>query len=137
MEYEVLATVHKGQIVVPDAFHEAVALFPDGDVILSLRRAYATRSKLQNRYYWGALVDPIANHCGMSPADLHEALKQKFLPVNVVWHGNGVLADDGVVIGGTTTTLSIRQFGDYCDAIRVWAAEFLLLDLEAMPDDGQ
>lgn len=107
---------------------------PGALVYLRLETARATRSVRANRYYWGVLVDAIAEHTGYAPEEMHEILKAKFLPKAVsIRNGNGRIVAE-YVIGGTTTTLTAKEFAIYCDRIRLWALEELGV---AVPDpDG-
>ena len=94
----------------------------DGELLITIERAHATRSLAANAYYWAVIVHILSEHTGYSPDDMHAILKAKFLPKKLaVMDGNGVIVDE-LVIGGTTTTLNKIQFGDYLEAIRVWAA---------------
>ena len=50
-------------------------------VELILRKQKSKRSDQQNRYYWGVVIEILANHCGYEAEEMHEALKIKFQ-----WH---------------------------------------------------
>lgn len=107
------------------AFDEAMASLKDGEYIFSLERARATRSLEQNAWYWGVIVEEISKLTGYTPDEVHEVLKAKFIPKKLaVAKGNGEIVDE-FVIGGSTTKLNKLEFGEYCEAVRRWAAETL------------
>lgn len=92
----------------------------DGDYEMRLERKKATRSHQQNRLYWGVILRALADHTGYSTDELHEICKAKFLPKRLaVADGNGEIVGE-FVIGGTTTTLSTKEFTEYLDAVTEW-----------------
>lgn len=97
----------------------------DGAVEIAIRRRYATRSHEQNRFYWGVLVDALSEATGYTPPEIHALCKAKFLPKRLaVQDRNGRLAGE-FVLGGTTRSLTVGEFGDYCRAIESWMTEDL------------
>lgn len=97
----------------------------DGEVLVAVTRRKASRSQQQNRWYWGVIVELLSEHTGYTPDEVHEVLKAKFLPKRVALaDGNGEVKGE-FVIGGTTTTLDKLAFGEFCEAIRTWAADEL------------
>ena len=136
------------------AFKSAMQELKDGEVFVTVQRARATRSLAQNAYYWGVVVELISEDSGHTPDEIHEYLKQRFLPKRLaIANGNGVVAEtepkglfrrvaqflfghestapDTVVIGGSTTRLNKIEFGEYVSDIQRWAAEELDI---VMPD---
>lgn len=115
----------------------ALGRMRDGEVLITIARHHATRSLQQNRWYWGVIVELLAEHTGYTPDEIHEVLKAKFLPKKIALaDGNGEIQGE-YVIGGTTTRLNKLEFGEYCEAIRRWAAEELAVvipDPEALGD---
>lgn len=106
-------------------FGERLRRMRDGEVIVTIQRARATRSIQQSRWYWGVIVDLLSEHTGFSPEEMHDVLKAKFLPKKLaVTDGNGEIQGE-FVIGGSTTKLNKLEFGEYCERIRQWAAEEL------------
>jgi hypothetical protein len=71
------------------------------------------RSDPQNRYWWGVVVAVLADHCGYSSDEMHDALKFKFLRDE---------AEQGplVKVRGTST-LSTAEFAKLIDDVRLWA----------------
>lgn len=108
-----------------EAFDARLLRFPDGEVLARIEVAKAARSRQQNRWYWGQIVQLISNHTGFTPDEMHEVLKAKFLPKTLaIANGNGEVIGE-YVIGGTTVSLGKNEFGEYCEGIRGWAAECL------------
>lgn len=114
-----------------DAFEQAVKQFKDGPVTLSLERLHATRSEQQNRWYWS---DPFMGAIGRQVGELskrhaHELCKQLFnARVIVLCDSNGVIVGEHA-IAESTTRLNKLTFGEYCEAIRTWAAQELHIDI--------
>jgi hypothetical protein len=102
-----------------------LARMKDCEGVITFEPRKAARSVLQNRYYWGVVVDLLSDHTGFSPEELHEILKAKFLPKKLaVCDGNGEVQGE-FVIGGSTAKLNKLEFGEYVERIRQWAAESL------------
>jgi hypothetical protein len=113
------------QIVRSNVFSAQLSMLRDGPVDISVGRQKATRSQVQNSWYWSCLVGMVADHTGYSPQEIHEIYKGKFLPKTLALQdGNGEIKGE-FVIGGTTTKLTPEEFAEYCDRIRQWAAETL------------
>jgi hypothetical protein len=101
----------------------------DGEVLITIERAYATRSKAQNDYYHAVVVDRVAgNFSGrlgrrVTPKEAHELLKAQFLPHELARTGQNGSLMNGLVIGGSTAKLNKLQFIEYLETIIGWAAE--------------
>ncbi len=102
-----------------------LAMLRNGPVEITIRRRFATRSQAQNNFYWVALVQPIADHTGYPPSVVHQLLKAKFLPRTVAVHDRNGTIQGEYVLGGTTRTLTVGEFADYCRAIETWVTEEL------------
>lgn len=108
----------------------------DGEVRISVERLTATRSHLQNRWYWGVIVDLLSQHTGYTADEMHDVLKAKFIPKRIaVADGNGRVRGE-FVIGGSTARLDKIEFGEYCEHIREWAADELGVVIPD-PDTGR
>lgn len=125
-----LAVTKDGRLLIQNrrAFDEAVSrLNPEWQLEVTVKRQRATRSTLQNRYYWGVVIDALVRHCdhNYTPDEMHEICKAKFIPKTLaVCDGNGEVVCE-YVFGGSTRRLNTEQFGDYMETIRQWAAESL------------
>lgn len=107
-------------------FDQQIAQLREGwEVEVAVTRRRATRSLPQNAYYWGVVVELIAEHTGYTPDEIHDICKAMFIPKRLaVQDGNGEIVGE-YVIGGSTRTLNKVQFGEYVEAIRRWAADTL------------
>ena len=113
------------RIVRAHLFAEQLAGLREGPVEIRIERKRATRSVEQNAWYWSCLVGLVAEHTGYTPDEIHELYKAKFIPKRLaVADGNGEIVGE-FVIGGSTTKLSTKEFTEYAEAIRQWAAETL------------
>lgn len=89
-----------------------VGLGDDIKVEVTVRKWRRQRSHEQNRYYWGVIIDMLGNYFGYEPEEMHEALKFKFLRKT----------DGPLETVRSTTDLTTKEFSDYCDGIKRWAA---------------
>lgn len=84
-----------------------------------------TRSLLQNRYYWGVVIAMLAKEIGYTPEVMHEYMKETFLSPSYLGMPDG----EGIKFYPSTKTLSRKEFDDYIQRIRIWADDFLSLDI--------
>lgn len=120
-----------------DAFNRGLGQLPDGEYLLTVDKAHATRSLSANAFYWGVVIEAIARHTEQPADDIHEYCKQHFLPRKLALADkNGELHDDGTVIGGSTAKLNKTEFYEYCEQIRTWALDFFGLDIPT-PDQRE
>lgn len=91
----------------------------DGTVDVLVRPSRKPRSNQENNYYWGVIVQMIADHLGLSPEDVHHELRRMFLR-----------KDDGTkafAITRSTTELFTVEAEDFYSKCRMWAAQELNL----------
>lgn len=85
-----------------------------GEYVLTIKKRSKPRSLNENSYYHGVIVKMIAEYCGYTPEEAHDALKWEFL------------RKDGVIPTiRSTTDLSTIEFEEYCSKIRMWASKEL------------
>lgn len=97
----------------------------DGPVTITVERKRATRSLIQNAYYFGVILRLLSEHTGYTVDELHDYCKQRFNAKTVLVQNDlGVIVDEQR-IGQTTTKLNRVTFGEYCESIRQWAASDL------------
>jgi hypothetical protein len=116
--------IRKGKLCIKDAggFSAQLARFRDGAVQITVERKFATRSTVQNAWYWACVVGLVADHTGYTPDEIHEIYKAKFIPkAMAIADGNGEIVGE-VVLGGSTTRMDTVEFSDFCERIREWAA---------------
>ncbi len=91
--------------------HEGLA------VEVTLKKPRSQRSLKQNRAYFGIIVQAVAEHCGYSKDEAHEALAFKFLRVGE--------PDALLPTRRSTTSLSTQEFEAYSAQCKQFAAEEL------------
>lgn len=78
----------------------------DGAITIRVSRQHALRSGQQNRWYWGVIVQLLADHTGYTADEIHEVLKAKFIPKHLALADRNGEVKGEFVIGGTTTTMN-------------------------------
>lgn len=122
----------KGELVLSDpaGWRADVSRHKGRDVFVTVVRQQHQRSPNQNKYYWGVVVEEIANYIGESREETHELLKQAHLPERPI----ELLDGKHLTMPPTTKTLNVEEFAAYVERCKRWAAEFLGL---VIPDAGQ
>jgi hypothetical protein len=95
-------------------------------VELTVEKLKHPRSQGQNRYYWGVVIHEVAKHTGHDPEQIHELLKQMFSPK---WHYPNGGSLETLGIPTSTTRLDTLEFTEYTEKCRIWANEFLGLQI--------
>ena len=93
-------------------------------VQVTVEKIKHSRTLQQNKYYWSVVVKLIAQHTGHDSEQIHELLKQMWSPK---WH-----PFPNQNIGGiptSTTRLDTLEFVEYTEKCRMWANEFLGLNI--------
>jgi len=103
-----------------EKFYEDLKRFEGRPCYFTLSELKRSRSNNQNRYYWGVVIEIIGRELGYHPEEVHEVLKNQFLPVRTLSIG-----DDEYKISGSTAKLSTKEFEDYLERVRTWAASNL------------
>lgn len=131
-----------GAIVLPKRLAAEVrTMFAGKDFTVVFRAAIKQRSSDQNRYYWGFVLPMLASafkDAGNdispdSPDDLknlHEFLKQRFLPPRILADARG----EGHELPPSSAALNTADFAEYTDKVRQFAAEYFSLNI---PDPGE
>ena len=105
-----------------DRMKEYVRSFKNDDkILITIKKFRATRSYLQNNYYWGVVLELLSEHIGDTPEGIHEDMKLEFNP--------RVSPTTGKTTGGSTRTLNTQEFKDYLKRIQYWAATFHNLNI--------
>jgi hypothetical protein len=97
----------------------------DTEVIVTVERAHATRSLLSNSLYWAGYVNPVAEHTGYSPKQIHRLFKRMFLPkerIEIVNSRTGVVYEEDFE-QLTTTTLTKFEFSEFLNEIQEWVID--------------
>lgn len=120
-----LCWIRQGRLCIEDQARFGIYLAGLGNEQMELvvRKVKKERSSPQNKYYWGVVVDLIAEHTGTERMLMHEILKNRFLS-KVVY----IKTKDGVeesVVGQSTVELKTDEFEKYLESVRQWAADKL------------
>ena len=91
--------------------------FADAKVRIVLEKVRGTRTQKQNRYYWGVVLELIAEHTGYLAEEVHEVMKSKFLRQKKVWRGGEI------TVLRSTSDLTSDEFGEYIEQVRAEGAE--------------
>ena len=97
--------------------------YPEQAWLITFQRLEEKRRDVQNRRYW-AIMHQIAeqlrvNNELMSAETWHEWAKRRFIGVREVVLPDGEI----VVLGMTSTELSVADFSDYMQMLEAWAVE--------------
>lgn len=111
------------------AFAAAMDTFVDGEVIVTIARARATRSQLQNAWYFGQILRLLSEHTGYTVEEMHEYCKGRFNAKTVVIVDEHGEVKDENKIAVSTSRLNKVTFGEYCESIRIWAATDLHVNI--------
>lgn len=121
------------------AFYQDISELGDSSVSIIVKRTKnPTRSDRMNRYYHGVVVGTIRKYFNdnytfgmqVSKEDVHELLKNKFLP-----HKSALLDNEMFSLGVSTRSLSNQEFIEYWESIIVWAAQVLDLQIPYPSED--
>lgn len=109
--------------------------YPGKNIVIKFERKGSKRSNPANRYYWGVVIREITirlrelGHQWLKDEDVHDMMKLKFNYEQIVSEQGEVLE-----LPKSTSTLTKTQFAEYVDKIRMWAADFLGINI---PDPNQ
>jgi hypothetical protein len=127
-EFETTGYVKDHKLTVRNqrAYADAMARWPDGEVIVRIQKAHATRKSQANRLYWAGFVRPISEYTGYEPHEVHEFLKRKFLPSHhlMIQNKAGEVVEE-TDLPPSSAKLNELEFSDYLRRIRIWAFETL------------
>lgn len=84
----------------------------NGEYWVEIKRNRPSRSNLQNRYYWGCVLDILSNETGFTHEEMHELMARKFLSYE----------KQGVMFAKSTTSLNTVEFEEYLASIRHFAS---------------
>jgi hypothetical protein len=134
MKIETNGYIADGRLVIQNRmrFDQDIKSHPDADVIITIRNK-GKRTSAQNSYYWAVVVKEVMlrfRQLGHDVNDdnVHEFLKGKFNTKKVA-NQHGELAE----MPYSTTELNKEEFSNYCEMIKMWAADFLEITI---PDPG-
>lgn len=99
----------KGQIVLDNGrwFKGTLSGFDDCDIKLTVERRRGARTEKMNHYYFGVIIETVAEKTGYLPQEAHEVLKSKFLRTKLVWRGGEITTVR------STASLTVDEFSEY------------------------
>lgn len=117
--------IKQGKIIFagPDKFNAFLHTLEGQEVEIIVRKIRKPRTKRENRYYWGVVVKLISEEIGLSPEEVHEALKMQFLKRHIDFQVQDQI--EQIFYVQSTTSLSTIEFEEYLVNVRMWAASFL------------
>jgi hypothetical protein len=120
-EVQLTGVMRKGVLTIRNL--ELLKQLRNGEVYVTVTRAYATRSPKQNAYYHGYILRELSEATGHEPEELHEWCKWKFNPqqLDFIDTDTGEIAEQ-FVVGGSTAKLGTMPFEEYLEKIKRWAA---------------
>lgn len=114
-------------------FLEDLKDFKDKDRVWVIVEKYYTKRSLKQNNLLHVYLSEIAKETGMPLEQIKEALKKKFLTVPLTNKDGEIIADksSGEVLDRVkgTSELTVVEFMEFTDNVRVWSAEFLGLIL--------
>lgn len=125
---EAFCTIEAGKLHVirRDKFVKSCASLKDGRYSLTIEKKYKKRSNPQNAYLFGVVYPIVLQGLidlgfeGMTIESVHDLLKYKFLPTDIVSKEGEVME-----IVRSTASLTTTEFMDYLAKIKKWGAEYL------------
>ncbi len=122
--------------ILPEYLNSAIEQFLNNTldklISISWKSVKPTRSLLQNKYYWGVVIKMLSAEIGYEPEMMHEYMKDEFLPKT----SYGMPDGHDFIRTLSTTTLSTKDFDWYIQKIRIWADNFLSLNIP-LPNQTQ
>jgi hypothetical protein len=120
------AEIKNGKTVwyAPDRVIQFIAGLEGCRITVEIKKLFPRRSNNQNAWYWACIIPLLGESCGYDPEEMHSALKERFLRI----HG-----DSPLPTVRSTSTLSTKDFSEYCENCRRLAAEMGVV----IPDPGE
>ena len=109
--------VEKGKLILneQDKFNLLVWSLSGKEVEVTLGKVKKTRSNQENKYMWSVPYQMIADETGMTPEEVHDAMRMKFL----------LDRSKKIPTIRSTTELTTVEFETYMSQLRQFGSEFL------------
>lgn len=115
----------------------AIALLPANTChTITLKPQRRAKSAKQLAWYWGAILPALAAHTGYTVEEMHAWCKYKFLnppelKTLVIVDAQGEVIEEAHIDGPETVSLlTTAQMADYCEDVRMFAADRLQVYIE-------
>jgi hypothetical protein len=107
----------QGKLVLdrPDRFKEYLLTLEKKEIEVIVGIIKKPRSKKENRYYWGVVINLLSETTGYNEDEMHDALKMLFLKDET----------REIPTLRSTTLLTTVEFEEYLSKIRTWASQIL------------
>jgi hypothetical protein len=132
-EFTVYGRIETGEVLVDQRAYqqECLRTWRDGTIVaVTYRRQRNKLSALQRGYWFGLLVPMVAQETGDDEESVHEALKRLLLPkVTRSWRNRKTGKRRRLTVQLSLGDLDTKQMTDLIDRARLWAAEFLHLEI--------
>jgi len=115
--------VKKGKLLLEDeqAFKDNLALMEGKEVTVSIQELREERSRQEEKYYHGVVVEMIADAMSIQHNEAHEFLRSLFLQVE-----ESCILKDGTILRyeriKSTTELNDKEYREYWNKCIDWAA---------------
>lgn len=103
----------------PEGFSKYLLTLAGKEIQVIVRKFEKTRSNEANRYYWGVVVDMIAEAMGILKDEAHDFGKSLFLKEGLEVNGKRY------ELIRSTANLPTSEFWSYIDKLKMWASSEL------------
>ena len=106
-------------------YQSCLRVLPIGPVTITVEKERRTRTGKQNRFYFSAIVEPLAKELGYEKDEMHEVLAMRFLRIEDC-------PVTGVPRRKPTPKCNTVEFTEYCEScIRLAAEHGVVVDAES------
>jgi hypothetical protein len=84
---------------------------------VTIKKFRNKRSLKENNYYWGVVVNTLANEFGYFPEEMHQVLGRMFLQ----YEKPNRITGEVELLAKSTTELTTLEAEEYYEKIRIWA----------------
>ena len=132
-EFTVYGRIETGEVLVDQLAYQRECLrgWRDGTVVaVTYRRQRNKASALQHGYWRAVVVPMVAEETGDDEESVHEELKRLLLPtVTRTWRNRKTGKRRRQTVRLSLADLDTKQMTDLIDRARLWAAEFLNVEI--------
>lgn len=124
-EFVTVARVEAGKLKIRDLqhFNAGLSKMRDGEVLVTVSKPYAVRSKEQNNFWWGTVIERFSEHTGYSPNQMHDVLKTELIGQHMLIPDFGGVIVREITIPGSTRKMSTVQFSELIEKAQAFGAE--------------
>jgi len=126
--FKFVGVVRDGKAPHGEAIRETMKVFEGKEVEITIAEPKKTRTNQQNRYYWGPVLDAVIAFDKEQGGDMDKEQAHEHLMVEV--GGFYKIKKQYLVwkkVRKSSTTLTTKEWGEYMEKIKAWAAAFGLI----------